>query len=68
VVDLVSMKRAVRAPASNAIAVAVSRDQRPLVFVLDGVKNGLVTMDGATLRPRARLDGLTESAVQLELH
>jgi methylamine dehydrogenase heavy chain len=67
--DLASKKRVGRAPGSNAIAIATSRDERPQLYAIDGVKMALVAYDTAPrLVSRRRMEGVAEVGTLLEMH
>jgi hypothetical protein len=58
-----------RGPASGAISMAVSQDAAPLLFVIDGLKNELVSLDpNAGMKTRKRMAQVMETAVLMELH
>ena len=68
-VDTRSRRVVARGPASAAISLAVSQDARPLVFVLDGLKNELVSLDPAAgMKVVRRMSAVMETAVLLETH
>jgi len=67
--DLASKKRVGRAPGSNAIAIAASRDERPKLYAIDGLKMALVVYDTAPrLVARRRMEGVAEAGTLLEMH
>ena len=67
--DLASKKRVGRAPGSNAIAIAASRDERPKLYAIDGLKMALVVYDTAPrLVARRRMEGVAEVGTLLEMH
>jgi methylamine dehydrogenase heavy chain len=69
VFDLATMKRVARVPGSMAIALAVTRGDKPLLFAIDGAKNALVSWDvqGAPkLRPQ-RHTPMGDSATLIEV-
>ncbi|KWR91434.1 amine dehydrogenase [Cupriavidus sp. IDO] len=67
--DLASHKRVARAPGGNAVALTITQGPRPTLYVLDAVKSGVVALDPANrLKALARLDGVSENAVQVEAH
>lgn len=69
VIDVKSKKRLARLPGNNAVAITVSQVDRPRLFALDAMSMGLVVYDaGAKPRFLRRMDGVAESATQLELH
>jgi methylamine dehydrogenase heavy chain len=58
-----------RGPASGAISIAVSQDAAPLLFVIDGLRNELVSLDpNAGMRTVKRMAQVMETAVLMELH
>lgn len=58
-----------RGPASAAVSLAVSQDARPLLFVLDGLKNELVSLDPrAGMKVVRRMPQVMETAVMMEMH
>ncbi len=58
-----------RGPASGAISIAVSQDAAPLLFVIDGLKNELVSLDpNAGMKTVRRMAQVMETAVLMELH
>jgi methylamine dehydrogenase heavy chain len=66
VYDLQSRKRIKRLPGYNAMALAVSRGDQPRLFVLDGAKAGVVSLDpNGSGKPLGRMDGLVEVPVSL---
>lgn len=68
-IDLASHKRVARAPGENALALTITQGPRPTLYALDAVKSGAVALDPANrLKPVARLDGVSENAVQVEAH
>lgn len=69
VYDLDSRKRVQRAPGSNAIAMTLSKEAQPKLFVYDGVNMGFVRYDTAPeLKPAANSQPVGEFAGLLELH
>lgn len=68
-VDLASRKRVARAPGQNALALTITQGAKPTLYALDAMKAGVVALDPASrLKPVARLDAVTENAVQVEAH
>jgi methylamine dehydrogenase heavy chain len=69
VFDLATNKRVARVPGSAAIALAVTRGAKPLLFAIDGAKNALVSWDvQAAPRVRAqRLAPMGDSATLIEV-
>jgi methylamine dehydrogenase heavy chain len=69
VYDLAAGKRVARIPGSTAIALAVTRGDKPLLFAIDGAKNALVSWDvQAAPRLRAqRLAPMGDSATLIEV-
>ena len=68
-VDPKARKVLARGPASAAVSLVVSQDERPLVFVLDGVKNELVSLDPAAgMKVVRRMKQVVETAVLMEVH
>jgi len=66
VFDLKTQKLVRRLPGNNAMALAVSRGKQPRLFVLDGAKAGVVSLDpNGRGKPLARMDGLVEVPVSL---
>ena len=66
---IAAKKRVARAPGSNAIAIATSRDEKPRLYAIDGVKMGLAVYDTAPrLVPRRRMEGVAEAGTLLVLH
>lgn len=69
VFDLEKKKRVARLPGHNAIAIAVSQDDQPKLFAIDGLKMGLAVFDaGAKPRFLKRMEQIGESATLMELH
>ena len=67
--DFAAKKRIARAPGSNAIAIATSRDDTPRLYAIDGVKMALAVYDTAPrLVPRRRMEGVAEAGTLLMLH
>jgi methylamine dehydrogenase heavy chain len=67
--DLAAKKRIARAPGSNAIAIATSRDETPKLYAIDGVKMALAVYDTAPkLVARRRMEGVAEAGTLLVLH
>ncbi|MCL4182278.1 MAG: amine dehydrogenase [Burkholderiaceae bacterium] len=67
--DLATRKRVARMPGHNAIALTAVQATAPRLVALDAMTMGLVLIDaGAKPRVIARMDGVAESATQLELH
>ncbi len=67
--DIASRKRVGRMPGHNAIALAAVQGTAPRIVALDAEKMGLVLIDaGAKPRVVSRMDGVADSATQLELH
>ena len=67
--DAAEKKRVARAPGSNAIAIATSRDETPKLYAIDGLKMALVVYDTAPrLVSRRRMEGVAEAGTLLELH
>lgn len=67
VFDLASKKRIGKLPGRNAIAIAASQDEAPLLFGIDGRKMGLVVFEaGKTLRFKGELAPLAETAFNIE--
>jgi len=68
-IDLAQHKRIARAPGQNALAMTVTQGERPTLYVLDPATSGVVALDPArNLKPVARMDNVSENAVQLEAH
>ena len=69
VFDLAERKRIDRAPGNNAIAIAASRDARPTLYAIDGVKMALVAYDTSPrLVAKRRMDNVAEAGTLLEMH
>ncbi|HET7608113.1 MAG TPA: amine dehydrogenase large subunit [Gammaproteobacteria bacterium] len=69
VFDVAAKKRVARAPGSNAIAIATSRDDTPRLYAIDGVRMGLAVYDTAPrLVPRRRMEGVAEAGTLLVMH
>jgi len=68
VFDLASGKRIARVPGSNAIAIAVSRNDQPRLYAIDGLKMALVVYD-ARGKPvvKRRMENAAEIATALEM-
>jgi methylamine dehydrogenase heavy chain len=67
--DVASRKRLARLPGHNAIALTAVQGTAPRLVALDAMNMGLVLIDaGAKPRVINRMDGVAESATQLELH
>ncbi|AQV96884.1 amine dehydrogenase [Cupriavidus necator] len=68
-IDLASRTRVARAPGQNALALTITQGASPTLYALDAAKAGVVALDPASrLKPVARLDGVSENAVQVEAH
>ena len=68
-VDTTTRRVIGRAPASAAISLAVSQDARPLLFVIDGLKNELVSLNPAAgMKVVRRMPQVMETAVMMETH
>jgi len=68
-IDLAQRKRVARAPGQNALAMTITQGDRPTLYALDAAKAGVVALDPArNLRQVARMDNVSENAVQLEAH
>jgi methylamine dehydrogenase heavy chain len=66
--DLAAKRRISRAPGNNAIAIAVSRNDQPRLYAIDGVKMALVVYDAAgKLAVRRRMEGVAEVATLIEM-
>jgi methylamine dehydrogenase heavy chain len=69
VFDVAERKRIGRAPGNNAIAIATSRDARPTLYAIDGVKMALVAYDTLPrLVAKRRMDNVAEAGTLLEMH
>jgi methylamine dehydrogenase heavy chain len=69
VFDVAERKRIGRAPGNNAIAIATSRDARPTLYAIDGVKMALVAYDTLPrLVAKRRMDSVAEAGTLLEMH
>jgi len=67
--DIAARKRVARLPGHNAIALVAVQGTAPRLVALDAAKMGLVLVDaGAKPRVISRIDGVADSASQLELH
>ena len=67
--DLATKKRVARAPGSNAIAIATSRDETPRLYAIDGLKMALAVYDTAPkLAYRRRMESVAEAGTLLVLH
>lgn len=67
--DIAARKRVARMPGHNAIALVAVQGTAPRLVALDAAKMGLVLIDaGAKPRVISRIDGVADSATQLELH
>lgn len=67
--DLASKKRVGKLPGRNAIAIAVSQDEAPLLFGIDGLKMGLAVFEaGKNPRFKGELAPLAETAFYIETH
>ena len=68
-VDTKTRRVLARGPASAAVSLAVSQDARPLVFVIDGLKNELVSLNPAAgMKVVKRMPQVMETAVLMEMH
>jgi methylamine dehydrogenase heavy chain len=69
VVDMAKKARIARVPGSAAIALAVSRGDKPLLFGIDGMKNELVSWDaaGALKMRREKLAPMGDSSTLIEV-
>lgn len=66
VYDLAGKRLQARKPGQNAIALTTPASGDAMVYAIDGVKNGLVVMAGATLQARHRIVPIGTSSIQLE--
>ncbi len=68
--DLAAQRRVARLPGQNAIAMTTSRSGPSRLYVLDGVKNQLVSLDvsKASAKTLARMDGPGDTPIFLEVH
>ena len=69
VVDVAKRARIARIPGSAAIALAVTRGDKPLLFAIDGAKNALVSWDvqGVPRKRKEQLAPLGDSATLIEV-
>ncbi len=68
-IDLARHKRIARAPGQNALAMTITQGSQPVLYALDAAKSGVVALDPArNLKQLARMDNVSENAVQLEAH
>ena len=68
VFDLATEKRVARAPGNNAIAIAVSRNEVPRLFAIDGVKMALVVYDAdRKLVFKRRMENVAEIGTLVEM-
>lgn len=67
--DLKTQKRVTRAPGSNAIALAVSKGDKPRLFAYDGVTGAMAAYDAsAALKLVGRMEGVGVTPTMMELH
>jgi len=69
VFDMAKRSRIARVPGSSAIALAVSRGDKPLLFAIDGAKNSLVSwnVQGPPRLRKERLTPMGDSATLIEV-
>jgi methylamine dehydrogenase heavy chain len=66
--DLAAKRRVSRVPGNNAIAIAVSRNDQPLLYAIDGVKMALVVYDAAgKLVLKRRMENVGEVVTLVEV-
>ena len=67
--DLAKNERIARAPGHNAVAIAVSRNEQPRLFAIDGLKMGLAVYDAdRKLVFKRRMENVAEVGTLLEMH
>jgi methylamine dehydrogenase heavy chain len=68
-IDLAQHKRISRAPGQNAVALTMTQGEHPTLYAFDAVNAGVVALDPEKhLQKVRRLDHISESTVQMELH
>jgi methylamine dehydrogenase heavy chain len=69
VFDVGKQTRIARIPGSTAIALAVTRGDKPLLFAVDGAKNTLVSWDvqGTPRKRREQVAPMGDSATLIEV-
>lgn len=67
--DTQSRQRVARAPGNNAVALAVSREERPRLFGIDPLTAGLLRYETVpALKFAQRQDGFGEAPILIEMH